>query len=344
MAASSNHYRFAQPTYCQFVTDVSSELIKAWNNLETTDLYPTSWLKTLQREGSCTVQDIVLLVVLSVAWTVVRSVTTKFLFVPIAKNSGLRKKEELKVPESLWKFSFSTVAWLISSYLVLVQYNLFHDPVNATTNWVLHSTVESDIYFVYMFQMTFYIHSVHATLVLDEWRKDSVVLILHHVVTMMLISASYLFRYTYLGILVLFLHDFSDIFLEVTKLAVYYKTKGGRWSNICGVFSTIGFVMFAISWFVFRLYWYPLKAVYACAYISRQVQTAYPPFYFFLNGLMLTLLFLHMYWFKFILVMTFNILSGKSKKVEDTREYKDSPTPDDSFNHVSRNGANVKLD
>jgi len=58
----------------------------------------------------------------------------------------------------------------------------------------------------------------------------------------------HLFRYTNVGILILFLHDITDILLEGTKLAVYYKTKGGKWNTVCDLLSTVGFVMFGAAW------------------------------------------------------------------------------------------------
>jgi len=51
-----------------------------------------------------------------------------------------------------------------------------------------------DIYLVYLGQISFYIHSIYATIFLDKWRKDSVILLTHHFVTIFLIGGSYLFR------------------------------------------------------------------------------------------------------------------------------------------------------
>ena len=60
--------------------------------------------------------------------------------------------------------------------------------------------------------------------------------------------ACFCYRYHKVGILVLFLHDITDIILESTKLAVYYKTKGGRWFTIGDFLSTAGFLLFGITW------------------------------------------------------------------------------------------------
>jgi len=65
--------------------------------------------------------------------------------------------------------------------------------------------------------------------------------VLYYIVT-------YFVRYTKIGILILFLHDITDILLEGTKLTVYYKTKGGWWHTICDLLSTAGFVLFGAAW------------------------------------------------------------------------------------------------
>ena len=61
-------------------------------------------------------------------------------------------------------------------------------------DWNLDITVPLDIYLVYLVQISFYVHSIYATLFLDKWRKDSVTLLLHHFVSIFLIFGSYVFR------------------------------------------------------------------------------------------------------------------------------------------------------
>uniref|UniRef100_H2YWR9 TLC domain-containing protein n=1 Tax=Ciona savignyi TaxID=51511 RepID=H2YWR9_CIOSA len=318
-----DYYEPRHPTYRQFATDVYHAMTGYWKKLESHDLTPHGWWSTLRQNGSCDVNDVIAVIVSAYLWTILRETLTKGLFKPLAKVSGLSKKDQAKTPECLWKLFFSTIAWSYSAFLVLYRYDLFHHPSLSVQHWNLHSRVPLDLYIAYVFQLSYYAHSIYATTFLDEWRKDSSILLLHHVFTILLLTSSYLFRYTLLGALVLFFHDFSDIFLELTKLMVYYKTKGGVWARWCETLSTAGFVAFGTSWFVFRLYWFPLKAIYVSAYISSLVEEKVPPFYFFTNGLMLALLVMHLYWFKFILHMAYKVCFGKTKEIKDTREYEE---------------------
>lgn len=61
-------------------------------------------------------------------------------------------------------------------------------------DWTPGMAVPWDIAVAYLLQGSFYGHSIYATLYMDAWRKDSVVMLIHHVVTLVLIVSSYAFR------------------------------------------------------------------------------------------------------------------------------------------------------
>ena len=63
-----------------------------------------------------------------------------------------------------------------------------------TLGWQKGKDVPTDIAIAYLMQCSFYGHSIYATAYMDTWRKDSVVMLLHHVVTLTLIACSYAFR------------------------------------------------------------------------------------------------------------------------------------------------------
>jgi len=63
-----------------------------------------------------------------------------------------------------------------------------------TPGWKKGMDVPTDIAIAYLLQCSFYGHSIYATAYMDTWRKDSVIMLLHHVVTLTLIAFSYAFR------------------------------------------------------------------------------------------------------------------------------------------------------
>lgn len=55
-------------------------------------------------------------------------------------------------------------------------------------------------------------------------------------------------RYHKIGLLVLFVHDVTDVCLEFTKVNVYFKNRGGKYYLVHEILSNIGFVAFAGAW------------------------------------------------------------------------------------------------
>ncbi|KAJ6664360.1 hypothetical protein lerEdw1_008579, partial [Lerista edwardsae] len=186
--------------------------------------------------------------------------------------------------------------------------------------WKKGMEVPLDIALAYLIQSSFYAHSIYATLYMDAWRKDSVVMLVHHFVTLTLIAFSYMFRYHNVGILVLFLHDISDVQLEFTKLNVYFKYRGGVYHRLNDLISNAGCASFSVTWFWFRLYWFPLKVLYATCYSSLQ-SVPNIPFYFFFNALLFVLTLMNIYWFMYIILFVVKVFMGQVQEVNDVREY-----------------------
>ncbi|KPP65769.1 ceramide synthase 1-like, partial [Scleropages formosus] len=279
--------------------------------------------RTLVNNAHITWSEVGLFVLCAVLWTTVRRALTACLFQPAARRCLLLPNDAAKMPESAWKLIFYSVSWSYSTYLLFFcQYPFFHDPPSVFYGWTSGMGVPADIAVAYLIQGSFYGHSIYATMYMDAWRKDSIVMIVHHVITLALITFSYAFRYHSIGILVLFLHDLNDILLEFTKLNVYFKSRGGHYHLVNDMLSTVGFISFGITWFWFRLYWFPLKVLYASIVTSVQSVPSIP-FYFFFNSLLFALLLMNIYWFLFIVQTVVKVLTGQMTEVNDVREYEE---------------------
>ena len=68
-------------------------------------------------------------------------------------------------------------------------------PPPPPPDWKSGMSVPTDIAIAYLIQGSFYGHSIYATVYMDAWRKDSAVMVVHHVITLALISFSYAFRW-----------------------------------------------------------------------------------------------------------------------------------------------------
>ena len=79
---------------------------------------------------------------------------------------------------------------------VLSKYFIYHD-VNVTclfTGWYKGMPIPQDIYMLYVVEAGFYFHSIYATLFMDQWRRDSILMIMHHILTNLLIFFSFAIR------------------------------------------------------------------------------------------------------------------------------------------------------
>lgn len=128
----------------------------------------------------------------------------------------------------------------------------------------------------------------------------------HHAVTIALVTWSYYVGFLPVGVIVLFLHDLSDVPLDMLKMVNYLKMEGLR-----GMFCTeILFVTVLIDWGYFRIYLYPTKLLYTTLVENRlasmSVEDAYdftnlfpypgPPSWLLFNLLLTTLYVLHIWW------------------------------------------------
>eukprot|EP00003_Mantamonas_plastica_P028575 TRINITY_DN654_c0_g2_i1.p4 TRINITY_DN654_c0_g2~~TRINITY_DN654_c0_g2_i1.p4 ORF type:complete len:210 (-),score=53.91 TRINITY_DN654_c0_g2_i1:57-686(-) len=98
-------------------------------------------------------------------------------------------------------------------------------------------------------QVGFYLQAI-TVICLEDKRKDFWAMMIHHLITAYLIAAALLWNYTFYGIIIVMLHDFADIFLYLTKVIHYAKSK---WQDLF-------FAIFALSFLVSRLMIFPAVA------------------------------------------------------------------------------------
>ncbi|KAL7677672.1 hypothetical protein ACOME3_003912 [Neoechinorhynchus agilis] len=154
----------------------------------------------------------------------------------------LRKSK--KISESLWRFTYYLFAytygitflskkpWFIRLELCWKSY-----PKHELTH---------DLRSYYHLQIAFYVSALlMEVLSFDSKRKDSNVMRSHHVITLILLFASYTVNLTRIGAHVLILHDICDIFLESAKLARYFGKQ---------ILCNIIFCGFCLTWIITRVF------------------------------------------------------------------------------------------
>jgi sphingoid base N-stearoyltransferase len=150
----------------------------------------------------------------------------------------------------VWKCLIYSVLWFYCAWLIVFsgRYDYFTRTWGVWEDWEVGMNIPTDIRYLYFVECGFYLHSVYATIYMDAKRKDTGVMLLHHVLTMILITVSYATRYHKIGLLVLFVHDVTDILLEFTKINVYLKNRNKKFYALHDHVSTIGFATFSFAW------------------------------------------------------------------------------------------------
>jgi len=239
----------------------------------------------------------------------------------VLKNIGdklhYKKEERRKLEENGCSLSVYIIFAIWEMYLVSFKYkDLLNDSTSHWQGWKLDMVIPREIKYLYYSQIAYYCYSAYSILFVDVWRKDSIAMIIHHVIANSLIIFSMAVRFHRIGLVVLFLHDIADIFICFAKICDSITKKLA--SKIFDISKNISFILFTLCWVVNRLYIYPHVVLYSSCHVSVTILQR-PHFYVMFNSLLFLLYGLNIYWSYFI-VMCFARLFN-AKDMVDTREY-----------------------
>lgn len=288
--------------------------------------FPSSFIADVRSDICLSLLDFFFISSAALLFTFLRLRLTENVFLPLTRWLETPKALEARVPESLFKILFYASSTLGMWSLALGSWGwVWNDPMTIFRRWDTEKSVSWDIYSLYVSETGFYVHSIYATLWLDSTRKDAVVMMIHHVATLLLLLFSLGTRHHLSGLLVLLCHDLCDVFLELWKLNSSLRRRAG--SKYYGFHDTVAavcFVIFASSWAILRLYFFPLKVLYA-VYYGPVVEGLVPlmPFYPIYVSLLTLLFAMNSYWFALILYGVYQFVFGDLKEIDDIREYDD---------------------
>lgn len=190
----------------------------------------------------------------------------------------------------------------------------------------------------YVLQLAIWIWTGYSCKWIESRRKDYLEMMLHHCFTIMLVLFSLLASELPIGLLILFIHDASDVVLDMMKMANYLKVEDAH-----GFFMTeILFVLNLVTWVYFRLYRFPIFVVYGGVWLGYSSQCGVPEAVgtlakCYTAGTCLTscvllsaLCCLHVFWFYLILRIAARLLSGKNANDAAKAEYEGNSGADAS--------------
>ncbi|XP_058215641.1 ceramide synthase LOH2 [Rhododendron vialii] len=231
--------------------------------------------------------------------------------IPLKLNDTTQAKI-VKCSESMWKLTYyATVEICILSIT-------YHEPwLREAKGYFIgwpNQELKIPLKLFYMCQCGFYTYSIAALLTWETRRKDFSVMMSHHVITVILISYSYVTSFFRIGSIILALHDASDVFMEAAKVFKYSEKELG--ASVC-------FGLFAISWLLLRLIFFPFWIIKStskdlCNFL--RLSEAYDTLlYYVYNTMLVTLLMFHIYWWYLICSMIMRQLKNQGKVGEDIR-------------------------
>ncbi|KAJ2464258.1 Sphingosine N-acyltransferase lag1, partial [Coemansia sp. RSA 2322] len=197
----------------------------------------------------------------AIVFTFIRATVMYKMLEPFAKWYGVRSLRKLtRFGEQGWL----TIYYIISNSVgVYVMYNGPHW-LNSRQFWANypegHSQMTALMKSYYLVQMGFWFQQIFVLLI-EERRKDFVVMFIHHVVTCNLMGWSLFTSYTRVGNAVLCCMDSSDIFLSGTKCMRYLGFERA---------AVVSFIVFILSWVYTRHYLY-FKIMYSVVFESYEL-------------------------------------------------------------------------
>lgn len=118
-------------------------------------------------------------------------------------------------------------------------------------------TVLPSIRALYLAQLAIWAFTAISHRFLEARHKDYFVMYLHHIITLILVLGSYVLDLHKIGVVVLFVHDFSDIVTDSLKMTNYMDL-----DSKSGTFLVeVTFATNLFTWFLFRLYYFPVKVI-----------------------------------------------------------------------------------
>ncbi|KAI1840999.1 hypothetical protein JX266_012780 [Neoarthrinium moseri] len=154
-----------------------------------------------------------------------RELAMQELLLPLARRCGIRQRgKQMRFMEQMHAALYTAFVGPFGLYC-MSKTPVWYFNTRGMYESYPHQTHEASVKFYYLFQAAFWAHQVVVMLLgVEKRRKDFKELVIHHIVTVGLISLSYRFHFTYIGIAVYVTHDISDFFLAILKSLNYAQS------------------------------------------------------------------------------------------------------------------------
>ena len=216
-----------------------------------------------------------------------------------------RSPRIVRFSESAWRMFFYSFAFLFGLYTLSDKPWLW-DSTYCFKDYPHHRVGHKEWWY-YNIELGFYI-SLLISQFTDVPKKDFYQMLVHHLVTILLLTFSWTCNFVRIGTLVLVIHDFADIPLEWAKICRYIRARDSIGNTV--------FIIFTLCWLFSRLGLLPVRVIAYTSYHALDMLKFFPAYYVF-NLLLVALQVLHVIWTVLILRIARNAFTDG---VRDLRE------------------------
>lgn len=261
-------------------------------------------------------------------FTFLREFVMREFLLPLAKHYGLHSKGKVtRFMEQTYACFYYGITGPLGLY---IMYNspLWFFKTSEFWRDYPHLLLPYWFKFFYLFQAGFWTQqSIILMLQLEKPRKDFFELVLHHIITILLVSLSYMFNFTQIGLGIYITMDVSDFFLGLSKTFNYINSP----------LEVPFFLFFVFIWFYTR-HWLNWKMLWSVSYEYLNIGPSILDF----NSeqykcwislpmvwvLIAALQLLNLYWFALVIrilfrVVVYNVKKDERSDSEDDEEFEE---------------------
>ena len=281
--------------------------------------------------------------------------TTKFLAGALLAPADLDPQKRTKLRNNSWALVMR-LAFSACEYALLFVPGYEGSDGNwaadTTTIWqppLAEQTISKEVKLFYQVQLAAWV-AMPLMQFFKPAERDQVAMLAHHTATLFLVAASYQIGAHRIGLLILFVHDASDVPCDLLKVANNLSLTGPRnFFLVEGLFCTV-----FVTWAAMRLWVFPRYLVYSVAVEARMfldggagadveggggggggwswvksveaqpVHLKHGPYWLHTLGCLVLLAVLHFYWFGLFCRIAYRLLRGEDSRSVAKQEYEDS--------------------
>jgi hypothetical protein len=227
-------------------------------------------------------------------------------------QGGERVDRAEKMAKNVFKATYFAVA-AVAAYLL--SKDSFYLPSSLGGKGDVEKTFEGLPYYdqssfvhlreYFMVQLGYHFSAL-VLLFIGKMRSDFMEMLLHHSITVFLLSLSYLMNYWPISLMILYVHDISDVFVCLTRVFV---------DTSQAAITFIIYICLLVTWIYTRLFVFPFELIRVSCYQNPWIHEVYG--IGILGGMAHILLLLHVYWFYLLVQMGIRFL--KTAKPQDTQ-------------------------